>query len=170
MGSAWVGPTGRVHAFEPSTREYGRLLDTTTRNRLDQVSVYQVALGARREIGALRVASEPHAGLNTFGRRFSYNGISLETTEHVTVRTLDERAAEGAIGRVAAIKIDVEGMELDVLQGAQGLLARDHPALVVEVIDRPVDIAFAHANLGLQREHRFSSAEPNHDQRATDRS
>ena len=137
--AGWVGPTGRVHAFEPSTREYGRLLDTIARNRLDWVSAHHVALGARREVGALHVASEPHAGLNTFGRSFSYRDIALETTEPVDIRTLDDVMAEAAIGRVAAIKIDVEGMELDVLRGAQALLARDHPALVVEVVDRALE-------------------------------
>jgi FkbM family methyltransferase len=137
--ASWVGPEGRVHAFEPSTREYTRLLDTVARNRLHQVAAHHVALGARREIGALHVASPPHAGLNTFGRRFSYGDISAQGTEDVAVRTLDDVAAEGTFGKVAAIKIDVEGMELDVLQGARALLARDHPALVIEVNDRALE-------------------------------
>jgi FkbM family methyltransferase len=137
--ACWIGREGRVHVFEPSTREYRRLLDTIARNRLDRVSAHPVALGTRHGTGALNVASGPHTGLNTFGSHFPYSGISVETTEQVDVRTLDEVVEQEAIGRIAAIKIDVEGMELDVLRGAQAVLARDRPALVIEVLESALE-------------------------------
>jgi FkbM family methyltransferase len=54
------------------------------------------------------------------------------TREVPTVR-LDTYAAREGLARVALVKVDVEGHELDVLAGAAGLLDRDRPALVVEV-------------------------------------
>lgn len=42
----------------------------------------------------------------------------------------------GAGGPIALIKIDVEGMELEVLKGASGILSRDRPLLYVEVADQ----------------------------------
>jgi hypothetical protein len=47
--------------------------------------------------------------------------------------TLDAYAAARNVARVDLIKIDVEGAELGVLQGAANLLARDHPLLHLEV-------------------------------------
>lgn len=54
------------------------------------------------------------------------------TREVETVR-LDSYAAREGLARVALVKVDVEGHELDVLAGAAGVVARDRPALVVEV-------------------------------------
>ncbi|MFC5286582.1 FkbM family methyltransferase [Actinokineospora guangxiensis] len=45
---------------------------------------------------------------------------------------LDELWADFGAPRVDAVKIDVEGSEVDVLRGARGLLERDRPLLVVE--------------------------------------
>ena len=40
------------------------------------------------------------------------------------------------MSRVDAVKIDVEGAELMVLEGARETLARYHPMVLVEVIDQ----------------------------------
>ena len=50
-------------------------------------------------------------------------------------RTLDAILKEAAVSRVDVIKIDVEGAEMLVLQGARETLARYRPALIVEVMD-----------------------------------
>jgi FkbM family methyltransferase len=135
----WVGRSGAVHAFEPSSREYLRLLDTISRNRLVQVTAYPVALGADRGRARLKVASSGQGGLNTLGKSFAYDETALDRTEDVDVRTLDEVAAEEQIGRSSAIKIDVEGMELHVLRGAREIIGRDRPALIVEVFARALE-------------------------------
>lgn len=58
----------------------------------------------------------------------------------IPVTTLDALAASiaGQLGdrSIAAIKIDVEGMEPDVLKGATGLIQRHRPELFIETIDR----------------------------------
>ena len=52
------------------------------------------------------------------------------------VRLDDEQLAD-----VGFIKIDVEGTELDVLQGALGVIARDRPVLMIEINDKMTDDA-----------------------------
>lgn len=49
----------------------------------------------------------------------------------IETRTLDELMGEETVD---FIKIDAEGMELDVLEGAQALIARDKPVIWVEVL------------------------------------
>jgi FkbM family methyltransferase len=44
------------------------------------------------------------------------------------VITLDAYVQERQLGRVDLIKVDVEGAELSVLQGASRVLKRDRPA------------------------------------------
>jgi hypothetical protein len=48
------------------------------------------------------------------------------------VRTLDDLSAEFAF-RPDALKIDVEGYETFVLQGARQILCEDHPVLFLEI-------------------------------------
>ncbi|MEJ7607462.1 MAG: FkbM family methyltransferase [Bryobacteraceae bacterium] len=50
----------------------------------------------------------------------------------VDVVTLDEAAALLGDKRVAAVKMDIEGAELEVLRGAGDFLRRHQPSLVVE--------------------------------------
>ena len=50
----------------------------------------------------------------------------------ISVRTLDEFA----IPNVGFLKIDVEGLELDVLEGAIKTISRDRPAMLIEIEQR----------------------------------
>jgi FkbM family methyltransferase len=60
------------------------------------------------------------------------SGIKTIQSVEVQVRCLDEFDT----GRISFIKIDVEGHELEVLQGARKLLERDHPVLLIEIEER----------------------------------
>jgi len=57
----------------------------------------------------------------------------------IETETLDALLGED---RIDVIKIDAEGMELDVLEGAASLIARDRPVIWIEVL-RPNMLAFA---------------------------
>lgn len=70
----------------------------------------------------------------------------------IPVRTVDALVAElasdgAAIGRVLVMKIDVEGMELDVLKGARATLERHRPHLFVEAWTA-AELAALRAHLG----------------------
>lgn len=50
--------------------------------------------------------------------------------------SLDDWCEQHATGQVTAIKVDVEGAEQQVLDGASRLIERDHPAILLELEDR----------------------------------
>lgn len=52
----------------------------------------------------------------------------------VPVRRLDDLA----VGPVDLLKIDVEGMEMAVLAGAETTIARDRPFLFIEILDASI--------------------------------
>jgi FkbM family methyltransferase len=123
--AAAVGPTGTVVAVDPSPRAIERVQAQVRVNAFANVRVVQAALGAtaRREtflagrtgIGALPTVDAEHT--------------SLEPLD-VEVMRLDDLAAD--LGDVALVKIDTDGSELDVLRGAENLLALTRPAIVFE--------------------------------------
>jgi precorrin-6B methylase 2 len=103
LASGLVGSRGSVHSFEPEPRAFRILEENVSLNRLTNVSLTQCAVAA---------ASEP--------------------AQSVPRLSLDDYVRDRQIDRVDLIKIDIDGGELDVLQGARRLLSSTHPQLIVE--------------------------------------
>ena len=104
-----VGPTGRVHAFEPASANFRRLQASTA--GLSQVQAVHAAVGGSS--GSIRLYESDE--LNVDHRTFD-SGDGRRATE-VRLVSLDDHLTAGT--RVDFIKIDVQGYELQVLQGAQ---------------------------------------------------
>jgi len=111
-----------VIAIEPHKENSDLLIDNVKLNQLDHlVSVHRIAAGQSSGRGNLTV-TDPG---NTGKARFTTDpGGLLEV-----VRLDDLLDGERA---VKLMKVDVEGMELEVLKGAAGILQRDRPHLYVE--------------------------------------
>lgn len=133
LASRWVGPQGSVISFEPSGREFARLESHIDHNTLTNVRPMRAALGCREERRALHVANAARSGLNTFKPHFNYEDVTEAYTEMVPVLRLDDVVRAQDVARVHAIKIDVEGDEVDVVMGAKDTITRDRPAIIVEM-------------------------------------
>lgn len=126
-----VGPSGRVLAVEPSSRERANLQRNVERNGLTNVVVRPSALGAAAGQASLKIAHGLHAGHNTFGT-FAYDDVLAVDSELVTVETLDDVIRDCALPRIDFVKIDVEGAEVGVLKGARQVLMSSRPLLLLE--------------------------------------
>lgn len=119
----WLGPRGRLFAFEPQRQVHQMLCANIALNGLANVVAYWAAAGARA--GSIAV---PHIDYESRG---NFGGVSLGGPgggEPVPVMTLDGLQ----LSSCRLIKIDVEGMELDVLQGAAATIERLRPRLYME--------------------------------------
>lgn len=122
-----VGPGGRVLAFEPVPYLAETIAKTSRINRQDQVEVHNLALSDADGTAEFSV-EHGNSGGSRLGRM---EGDFAMTT--VPTRRLDSLLAERpGITRIDFIKIDVEGHELEVLQGAHATLARFRPPLILE--------------------------------------
>jgi FkbM family methyltransferase len=129
-----VGDSGMVYAFEPSAKTFHRLRENTKLNNFQNVQCYQLALSDEFGKSPFYTSEDGFDAWNSFahpiaGEFFAKEIIQCETWDRFA-RT------HGLLGRVAMMKIDVEGWESKVLQGAKESLSRqDAPVLQVEFTD-----------------------------------
>lgn len=123
---SYVGVSGRVMAFEPHPRTFGYLKSNITLNEITNIDCFNMALGD----------SQRDVVLSDQGKRDTCNAITTGDAGAIVVsmRTLDEVAAQENVGRVRLIKIDCEGFESSVLGGASNTLERTD-FLIVEAIE-----------------------------------
>ena len=124
---ALAAQSGRVLACEPTATLCERLQANLALNHTANVSVHAVAVSARSGVLALYSSRAP----------FSYFTCDPEdaisrSPEMVCAVTLDDLVEAEAMSGIDVIKIDTDGFEGAVLDGAERLLAREHPALVFE--------------------------------------
>lgn len=122
--SAMVGPTGRVHAFEPQRIVFQTLCANMALNSVTNVECQQLALSS--EDGIVKIPDLAYDQENNYG------GMEISRFESgvdVPMRRLDQVLS---LSSCRLLKIDVEGMEHPVIRGANAFIATHRPFLYVE--------------------------------------
>jgi FkbM family methyltransferase len=130
-----VGPSGRVFAFEPMLNTSGCISRTRSLNNLSQLIVMPTALGNCPDVAIDWLHSV----------RGMIDSTLTETVglkESILVSRLDWLwpKISGIVSRIDGVKIDVQGMEIQVLEGMADVAKRHRPKLFVEVhkgVSRP---------------------------------
>lgn len=125
-----VGARGHVHAIEPDPAMAPRL--RAIQRFRPNVSVYQLALSDRAGTATLNVPILAGRRLSALGGLDLSGARAALAREHVPVRVERLDAVLPAGGPAPAfIKCDAEGHEFAVLRGADGILHRYRPTLLV---------------------------------------
>jgi FkbM family methyltransferase len=121
IASKLVGEGGTVYAFEPMPAAF-RLLKMNCAD-LPNVLQFQIALSDKKQ--------ETTFYIQKAGNLSSLCPDPIAHPVHVSVSTLDDVLANCA--KIDVIKIDVEGFELEVIQGGQKTLSTHKPILYFEL-------------------------------------
>lgn len=122
---------GAVWAFEIDPRPLRCFKKTLSRfPGYDRVNIVECALGARE--GSADLDSKTDCGHSQIIMR---DPSASSSSKQVPVTTLSNWYAKNGRPKIDLIKIDVEGFEGLVLEGADLLLAEQKPALILEVDD-----------------------------------
>lgn len=129
---------GSVYSFEPQEKIYYALAGNIALNNCFNVTARLAAVGGK--CGTIAIPEVNYCIPSSFGSLElipsdcnEYIGQNLDydrAVRHVDMLTLDSLN----LSRIDLVKIDVEGMELQVLQGAQESILRCRPQLIVEII------------------------------------
>jgi FkbM family methyltransferase len=124
---ATVMAAATVTPIEPLPRAAVAIQAMVAENALTNVDLSSLGRAVGASEGRLRAVPSLTAGLGA-------THFVPDPAGDIPVQPLDALVD----GRVDFMKIDVEGMEMQVLAGAAGLIAAQHPVLHVEVVDEGV--------------------------------
>ncbi|MES2817919.1 MAG: FkbM family methyltransferase [Pseudomonadota bacterium] len=118
-----VGPGGVVYGFEPNAGSFSVLQRNAQAAPVSNIHLFNLGIGARSETRALHLDDSLH------NRASATMMASAGSGATVRVRALDDIG----LARVNLMKVDVEGMELQLLRGAQQTIARYQPIIFLEI-------------------------------------
>jgi FkbM family methyltransferase len=134
--AAAVGSEGRVISFEPTPANRDILTMNLSLNPelATRISVCDAA--ASSSVGELvYIPNRVSAGATVRNEREGDDMVALQTV------TIDALVAEGTIPRVDFLKVDVEGADLGVLEGAAETIRSMRPRLALACYHKPDDLA-----------------------------
>ena len=138
LASHIVGAEGHVFAFEPSPARYLELLANLSRSTMRNVSAFSVAAGSGDGTATLYEAPRPNTSASTLSAGALARPAVATRDEfrpvEVMVAAADSLLPTDLFERVRVVKVDVEGYEVEAIQGLERLLASGAPlAVLVEV-------------------------------------
>lgn len=117
-----VTPAGHVWAFEPYAENVCNLLRHVDMNEIDNVTVVQAAVSTHTKLAGFSIAES-----NAMGH------VSTDSKYLVPTLCIDEFCRTRAIEAPSLMKIDVEGAELDVLEGAREALGKQSTVIFLSL-------------------------------------
>ncbi|MEA2696829.1 MAG: protein O-GlcNAc transferase, partial [Myxococcales bacterium] len=148
-----VGADGLVWAFEPEPTAAARLRLAIAANRFANLTLVEMALSDHSGTGHLSAGT--HSELAALADSDGDDGVDDRSPGYdVPLATLDEGAPRLGIRDVAFVKMDAEGSEPAIIDGARRFFAQESPLVMFEVrhgaaIHRPTVDAIA--RLGYER-------------------
>jgi FkbM family methyltransferase len=124
-----IGPEAKVVCFEALPANAKQIEYNASSNRFTNIQVIAAALGSSEGEAAFWTSKQP-----TWGKLASVGKKPDKFAKEVKVRLrrLDSVVDEMKLPPPALIKMDVEGSEIEVLEGARQTLERWHPTLLIE--------------------------------------
>lgn len=139
--SARVGPAGRVFLIEPDPSNLERLVHIFTLNGGKPANLEVVNAGLWKESGVREFASDMHGssmlaiGAENSGEHGSLHRfdekISGAQKIEIQVLSLPDLVRAYKVGRLDFVKMDIEGAEVEVIEGAGSILSTNKPRLAI---------------------------------------
>lgn len=139
---AWQFPDHTIYTFECQKIMYECLLDTRDRLNIHNLKIHHAAVSNTNDdnfyYNMIDYTQDANFGafeLEPPKENTDFNGVITSNLEHVKKITIDSLN----LTNVGLIKIDVEGMEINVLEGAINTITESTPLIAVEFGKTSID-------------------------------
>jgi FkbM family methyltransferase len=120
-----VGNEGKIIALEPNPKNAKILQKNISFNKLNNIIMFEKAASSKNEFVELYLSNDPMLSMITDKEN--------EETIKIECIILDSLISKLKLQKVDWLKIDAEGSEIKVLEGAKMILEKFHPKIIVEV-------------------------------------
>jgi FkbM family methyltransferase len=120
-----AGQQGHVYSFEPADLAYQRLNKNIRINKFENISVYKQGVSDKNGTTNFYVCEDD--AYNSIGSR-PMNKV--KEVKNIDITSIDEFCIKNNIRRIDVLKIDTEGADLLVLQGAKSVLTSETPPII----------------------------------------
>jgi FkbM family methyltransferase len=127
-----AGENGRVVTFEPNPQNCDVILDHIKLNGFTNVTVIPIGLGSKREKLKFVVTDSALGTASPARQKILLEQKGAQVFE-AEVDAMDNQMTANNLPRPDFVKIDVEGLELDVLQGMSQIIGRHRPHMSIEL-------------------------------------
>lgn len=121
-----------VLAFEPNPKLWAQFENNMALNSIENVQLHKLGLADVDSERTLYLIDKPNYGLGTFSPVEQYD-LPLSPIAICPIRHAGNYLTEIGVGRIDAVKIDVQGYEPEVLRGLRSVLERDRPVVWCEI-------------------------------------
>lgn len=115
---------GNVVCFEPDGKNVARIMKKLKGYEPNYTIIHKALWSGEKTLSFSASDYSSHVSETPSGNMVAASSIDIETVNKT----------------VAMIKMDIEGAELEALQGAENIIKRDHPILAISVYHKPEDI------------------------------
>lgn len=131
---------GKVYCFEPQREVFQILCGNMAINNIFNVYAHEIGIGREEKFIEMPVVDYCKPG-SSFAA-FSLDGVERNryqhipgSTQRVKITTLDKFMNDWGIEKVDFIKIDAEGLDIDVMEGGLETINKFKPDLFVEYLN-----------------------------------
>ena len=109
-----------ILSFEPSKKTFDKLGINT--NHIKNTNLFNFGFGNTNTILTLYYNQEESGLASVYERRLDHFNIKMDLKEEIEIKTIDSFCETNNIAQINFLKLDVEGHELSVLNGAINML------------------------------------------------
>ena len=127
--SRLVGSEGHVYGFEPNPYTFKRLQRNIEINGISNVDIYELAIGENNTEIYFNIYPE-----NSSNPGMSSKYVENPCTKKINVKqvTIDSFMQQHNITKLDFLKLDIQGAEIDALNGARNTIAKYRPIIFAE--------------------------------------
>lgn len=129
LASPIVGKSGLIYCFEPSNAIFHRMVENFDLNKVRNTQNIKMGLSNEVTKSTFYLGNKENWGMGSL----TPNDASSGETEIINVMSLDKFVLANNLYKIDVIKIDVEGSEFKILQGAMSTLSIYQPVVLIEV-------------------------------------
>jgi FkbM family methyltransferase len=130
----------KIYSFEPEIGSFQKLQEQY--GKINEINLFNLAFGNKKEILNLKInvksSTSTFSTINTKSKYYKLKSLILNTNknkifvdeESVQVETIDNFCIEKKIQNIEILKIDTEGFELNVLEGAKESLQKTNIIII----------------------------------------